>query len=192
VTLNQVLEKFLGERTIHLLCIDVEGSEKNVLEGFDLKKYQPWIMLVEATIPGTQIPAHQAWENMVLEAGYTMVYEDGINRFYLSNQKPELRAAFMTPPNGWDEFIYYKHAQADEKVIELEKQNEALKAEVEGLKQLLANEASLPANFWDFVPHIDDVSSQERIAKLEEMNQLLSRQVRGLQQEAALKKFLSN
>lgn len=189
-TLNQILEQYLGERTIHLLCIDVEGSEKNVLDGFDLKKYNPWIIVIEATVPGTLIPAHQAWESMILAAGYTMVYQDGINRFYLSNTKLELRNHFMTPPNGWDEFIYYKHAMADEKSAELEKQNQALKTEIAGLKKILAKEVNLPANFWDFVPHVEDVGSQAIIAKLEEANQLLNRQIRGLQQEAALKKFL--
>ena len=30
VTVNEVLEQFLGDRIIHVLCIDVEGSEKAV------------------------------------------------------------------------------------------------------------------------------------------------------------------
>ena len=191
VTLNQVMEEFLNERIIHLLCIDVEGSEKNVLDGFDLKKYCPWIIVVEAVLPGTQIPGYEHWEGDVLNAGYTMVYEDGFNRFYLSTKKVELKKHFMYPPNAWDKIIPYKQSLAEESVVMLERENEGLKAQVQVLQKMLAGQVNLPDNFWDFVPHIEDVGSQKRIAMLEEDNEKLKRHIKGLQQEAALHKFLN-
>jgi FkbM family methyltransferase len=190
VTLNQVMEQFLADRTIHLLSIDVEGSEKSVLAGFDLKKYCPWIIVIEAALPGTQKPSHAAWEPVVIEAGYTMVYEDGFNRFYLSDKKPELREFFMNPPNVWDAIIPIKQYEAEKKVEALEKTNEAMKAEIEGLKNLLSEKVTLPENFWDYVPCPDDTTSIDKMAQLEKDNETLKRHLKAAQQELALSNFL--
>src|ERR1700686_2823148 len=46
-TLSKVLEQFSRD-PIHFLKIDVEGAEKLVLDGLDLEKFRPWIILVEA------------------------------------------------------------------------------------------------------------------------------------------------
>jgi hypothetical protein len=37
-----------------------------------------------------------------LSAGYEFVYFDGLNRFYVAAEHPELKAAFATPPNVFD------------------------------------------------------------------------------------------
>ena len=36
---------------IHFLKIDVEGAERQVLEGFSLDRWRPWIIVAEATKP---------------------------------------------------------------------------------------------------------------------------------------------
>lgn len=124
VTLNNIMEKYLNGRTIHLLAIDVEGFEKQVLQGFDLKKYKPWIIIIESAVPGTSIPSYQEWESILLDAGYAMVYEDGINRFYLSDKKIELQPFFSFPPNVRDNFIPLKQELIQKKCEELELRNE--------------------------------------------------------------------
>ena len=90
---------------IHFLKIDVEGGEAQVLQGFDLRRWQPWILVIEATRPLSEIPSQAEWEPMVLEAGYAPVYFDGINRFYLSPAQQGLRPAFAAPPNYFDGFV---------------------------------------------------------------------------------------
>jgi len=45
-TLNCLLQKILVEK-IDLISIDTEGWELEVLKGFDLKKYQPEVIMVE-------------------------------------------------------------------------------------------------------------------------------------------------
>ena len=51
-TLNNIIEnsKFKNSR-IDFVSIDVEGNEMNVLNGFDLKKYKPKLILLEFILP---------------------------------------------------------------------------------------------------------------------------------------------
>ena len=100
-TLTQILAP-LQPKVIHFLKIDVEGHEAAVLRGIDLTIYRPWIIVVEATIPGTRIENYQSWEPTILAADYKHVYSDGLNRFYLCNERSELAEAFRFPPNIFD------------------------------------------------------------------------------------------
>jgi len=127
LTLNSVLEQHLAGRTLHLLSIDVEGMEKDVLAGFDLGKYRPWVVVIEATRPGTPEPDYAGWEPMLLAAGYSMVYMDGLNRFYLSGEHPELRGRFALPPNVFDHFELARERDLRVRCAELEAQLAALK-----------------------------------------------------------------
>jgi FkbM family methyltransferase len=101
-TLDKVIADHLSGQPIHLLSIDAEGMEASVLSGIDLTTHRPWLMVIEATLPGTPFPSHQQWEPILLNAGYLMVYFDGVNRFYLANEQRNLIGAFATPPNSWD------------------------------------------------------------------------------------------
>jgi FkbM family methyltransferase len=91
---------------VHFLKIDVEGGEKAVIAGADFVRFRPWIVLVEATAPGSEIQMHAAWEHLLLEAGYSFAYFDGLNRFYLAEEHvAELLPHFQSPPNVFDEFV---------------------------------------------------------------------------------------
>ena len=103
-TLDRICEQH-ARTPIHFLKIDVEGGETQVLRGFDLRRWQPWILVIEATRPLSEIPAEAEWEPIVLAAGYAPVYFDGINRYYLSPAQTALRCAFATPPNFFDGFL---------------------------------------------------------------------------------------
>ena len=89
---------------IHWLKIDVEGFEQQVIESWSPSKTRPWIVVVESTLPLTQTETHENWEPMLIEYGYSAVYFDGLNRYYVSAARPELKAAFRTPPNIFDGF----------------------------------------------------------------------------------------
>ena len=91
---------------IHFLKIDVEGAEAEILQGADFVAFRPWIVVVEATEPGTQIENWQGWEEHLTKAGYRFVWFDGLNRFYLAAERWEtLRHAFATPPNVFDQWV---------------------------------------------------------------------------------------
>ncbi|QNK75212.1 FkbM family methyltransferase [Variovorax sp. PAMC28562] len=90
---------------VHFLKVDVEGLEQAVLAGNDWTSNRPWIVLVEATLPNSQVENHASWEPMLLDAGYVFVYADGLNRFYVAPEHAERCAAFKYPPNVFDGFI---------------------------------------------------------------------------------------
>jgi len=103
VTLASVFELASG-REVHWLKIDVEGFEEEALVGWADHPARPWIIIVESTLPLTQIDVSSQWDQLILRRGYSEVYFDGLNRFYVSDHHPELKAAFQTPPNVFDRF----------------------------------------------------------------------------------------
>ena len=102
LTLDQVFEA-ANRPDIHWLKIDVEGAEREVLSGWNAKRFRPWIIVVEATLPNSTIENFKQWEHLVLDADYRLVYQDGLNRFYVSAEHAgELAPSFKTPPNIFD------------------------------------------------------------------------------------------
>ena len=101
VTLDWIADTFASD-SIDLLKIDVEGMEEAVLRGWDPKALRPWIVVVEATRPNSMEPAHHGWEHLLLDAGYRFVHFDGLNRFYVAAERPELAAAFSAGVNIHD------------------------------------------------------------------------------------------
>jgi FkbM family methyltransferase len=90
---------------VHFLKIDVEGAEESVLRGLDLRRHRPWIILVEATEPNSRRPSFAAWEPLLLAGGYRFAHADGLNRFYVADERKELEAALVLPPNFFDDFV---------------------------------------------------------------------------------------
>ncbi len=108
-TLDDVLgESGLDEAAIHFCKIDVEGAEKDALAGLDLRRWRPWVLVVEATAPQSTVASHETWEPAVLAADYSFCLFDGLNRFYLADEHPELRAALSYPACVFD--MPYKRA----------------------------------------------------------------------------------
>ncbi len=99
---------------VHFLKIDCEGAEKSVLEGISLERVRPWIILVESTEPLSETPNFEQWESLLTGRGYHFVYEDGLNRFYVSDEKRDLDKAFSRPPNVFDDFLRVSEYQLRE------------------------------------------------------------------------------
>ncbi|WP_218510130.1 FkbM family methyltransferase [Variovorax sp. dw_308] len=115
-TLEQVWQRHVPDgQAVHFLKVDVEGFEQFVLAGNDWQRHRPWIVLVEATLPNSQIENHEEWEPVLTSAGYRYVYADGLNRFYVAEERAELVSAFRYPPNVFDGFIMssFEHVQQD-------------------------------------------------------------------------------
>ncbi len=138
-TLTQIYQEY-NLKEVHFLKIDVEGEERSVLEGIDFSIIRPWILVVEATLPTTQIESHVEWEHLILEQNYHFVYFDGLNRFYIDDSHAELDVHFLTPPNHWDQFLTSKevileaecnHLQVQ--VQNLSEQNQDLSNQVQDL-----------------------------------------------------------
>lgn len=102
VTLDDVL-KLAANGIVHWLKIDVEGFEAQVLKGWH-SACRPWVLVIEATNPLEQTSSHEEWEPLILEKGYSVVYQDGLNRFYLHESQSGRAPQFRYPPNVHDAF----------------------------------------------------------------------------------------
>lgn len=112
---------------IHFLKIDVEGAEKQVLEGIDLMRIRPWVILVEATLPNSRISNHEQWEGVIIQQNYRYIYFDGLSRYYVPvEREKDLKPILAIPPNIFDQYVRYSELQKLERIDELNNQlNEA-------------------------------------------------------------------
>jgi len=111
VTLDSILAQ-CQPPDFHLLCIDVEGMEENVLAGLDLQRYRPWVLCIECMLPATteeSVP----WEARLLAHGYRRIYEDRSNTWYLADEHPELAEHFRYPPNYTDQIQTYREVRLE-------------------------------------------------------------------------------
>lgn len=100
-TLDSILATYRpGE--VHLVKIDVEGGEADVIAGADLAGHRPWVLVIEATAPNSTDDSSAAWEPTVLAAGYSCVLFDGLNRFYVRDDLPEIARLLSVPANVFD------------------------------------------------------------------------------------------
>ena len=161
---------------VHFLKVDVEGYEKQVLLGADFKSFRPWIIVIEATLPGSTIENYEEWEFILAGSGYKFVYADGLNRFYLAEEQGDLEKFFKYPPNVFDEFSTHKElslvewAQNNEAlVLQTRAQVEDLTAQIEDLRRQTATQIEdmrrqAVAQAEDF--HRQTAQLDEHIAKL--------------------------
>ncbi len=111
--LADVLAEHVESRDIHFMKIDVEGAELGVIETGDWSKYRPWIAVIETTVsnmtPAANVvhpdPCTDDVDDYMVSRGYTPVYFDGLNRFYVADERSHLAASIAIPPNVFDDFV---------------------------------------------------------------------------------------
>lgn len=89
---------------VHWLKIDVEGAERLVLLGWKTSTVRPWVVVVESTLPLADKQSFDSWDPLILDKGYRFVYFDGLNRYYVSDERADLADRFKVPPNVFDGF----------------------------------------------------------------------------------------
>jgi len=120
----------MGEEPIHWLKIDVEGMEADVLASWGDHPARPAALVIEATIPNTQIPTHDAWYELVLSRGYSDVLFDGLSRYFIHETYSDRGAALALSPNVFDGFhVVASHFVAGQLVAENEAALAALRTE---------------------------------------------------------------
>ncbi len=80
-TLNKLLERTVEE--IDFVSIDVEGSELEVLAGFDLERYHPRVLVIEAN----DVTAAAKLDAYLASRGYRLARFMGWNRFYVRSEE---------------------------------------------------------------------------------------------------------
>ena len=166
----------LEGQPVHWLKIDVEGLEEAALRGWDSQTLRPWIILIEATVPMSTEVRYQGSEDILLAAGYEFVYFDGLNRFYVAAEHPELKAAFATPPNVFDGVRLTEHSQLCQGLLEQHRaatqaSEEAHRTEINLLREAHVAEARLLGERIDQALEAG-AAAQRRLADQEEQARL--------------------
>lgn len=105
-TLAQICEEHVT-RAIHLLRINAEGSQPEILATMDFGRFRPWIVVILGR------ESNPECEETLRTAEYRFVYNDGLNRFYVPTERhAELAPQFATPPNVFDGFVRVSEWQA--------------------------------------------------------------------------------
>ena len=102
---------------------------------------RPWIIVVEATAVLSEVQTHASWEHLLTDRGYSFVYFDGLNRFYVAEEHPELVRSFQSPPNVFDDWMRVGDRRAHDKAnvlsARLLEEQEAHKAQLDAFKAQL-------------------------------------------------------
>jgi len=128
VTLAQVVDEHLAGRVVDFLKVDVEGTEEAVLRGADLARWRPRVVVVEATRPNSPVLSHEPWEHLVLAAGYRLGLFDGLNRFYVRDDEPELARLIAAPANVFDAYVPVEQVESDRRAATAERRVAELEA----------------------------------------------------------------
>lgn len=125
---------------IDFLKIDVEGAEADVLAGNDWTRYRPKVVVAEAIDPGSNKPAHEAWEPILIRAGYRFRLDDTLNRFYVAEECPDIFERLPATRGDWGAVTHmYEIGKAPENAAHPE--------------HALANE--LARGLWASLPALD-------------------------------------
>jgi FkbM family methyltransferase len=141
VRLGELLD---DEKVDHIdfLKIDVEGGEAAIIHDTDWAEVRPRVLVIEATRPGHTEPSHEAWEPVLLAAGYRCLLFDGLNRFYADSDDHEAAAALSTPANVHDvtePYQWFSRVQSLQELLQVETE---ARRQAEATALRLAAEAS--------------------------------------------------
>ena len=100
-TLARVCEQH-APPIIDLLKIDVEGEERRVIAGGDWSRFRPRLVMIEHILHGVPSSTSPSWEPLLLDAGYELVADDGINRYYVTAGEDELRERLRHPVDVYE------------------------------------------------------------------------------------------
>src|SRR5450631_1472897 len=94
---------------IHFLSIDAEagadGSAADILQGLDLQRWRPWVLVVGSSTPNGDGTTQPDWEKTVGAAGYAFRLFDGLSRFYVAPERvADLGGDTWAPANVGDNF----------------------------------------------------------------------------------------
>jgi len=75
-TIDSLMEEYFPDKSIELLSIDTDGSEKWVLQGFDINKWKPRVIIIEVSV----VP--KIVNNYFKNTNYYKAYSNGTNTIY--------------------------------------------------------------------------------------------------------------
>jgi FkbM family methyltransferase len=85
-TMDDVLKDHPPSTPIDFAVIDVEGAELDLLDGFDLDRFHPRVLVIEDKTKAKDSPLHA----LMTARNYRLATWIGINRVYIRADQPEL------------------------------------------------------------------------------------------------------
>jgi FkbM family methyltransferase len=114
-TLKEICEEFAPAK-FEFLKIDAEGHEEQILLGADFGRFRPAVIVIEATRP-------ERWERILEQAGYDKVLFDGVNAFFVADERPDLAPRLAAPASSIDNYVPFRYQSridaADRQIAEL-------------------------------------------------------------------------
>jgi FkbM family methyltransferase len=101
VTTLATLCELHAPKCFGFLKIDVEGAEAEVLRGAEFSQHRPKVIIVEAIKPFTLAPAWDEWEPLLATHGYTYVWDDELNRYYVAEEAQALAEKLTAGPKWY-------------------------------------------------------------------------------------------
>ncbi len=139
-TLDDIWDEYVRPGiAVHLLKVDAEGAEADVLAGLDLRRRRPWLLCIEANLPNERDLVDVSWEPEVVSSGYAFAYYDGLNRWFVADEHRELARHFTSPVSVFDDVI---GARANDHIDMLAAEAHRLAGEVARLEQALRERES--------------------------------------------------
>tara|TARA_B100000787_G_C16138141_1_gene270656 strand:- start:210 stop:902 length:693 start_codon:yes stop_codon:yes gene_type:complete len=90
VPINDLLEEYWKNRELHLLCIDVEGSESDILKGIDFNIYMPGVIMVEIKNFNFSCSLDDSLVQFLYGLGYKLVAKTMLDAFFVHPDKKYL------------------------------------------------------------------------------------------------------
>ena len=134
VTLTKILNDH-APHTVHFLKVQLEASETDALEGLDLDRVRPWIIIVGATDSFSTKASRSNWERLITSRAYSFAYFNGLNCFYVADEVAALKEHLALPPNVLDDFVRWPEWLSRRKAAALEQELAGLKGHARGLEE---------------------------------------------------------
>ncbi|MEK7599571.1 MAG: FkbM family methyltransferase [Patescibacteria group bacterium] len=121
-TLAKLLKEHAKDKKIDFMKIDVEGYEYEVVAGNDWTKYRPVILCIEAN------HVVRDWHPMIKDAGYELVFWDGLNEYFVAKEHKQLTKDFSyadsvflgEPFVSWGEYKTRQDFESEKAILKLE------------------------------------------------------------------------
>tara|TARA_B100000614_G_C14528381_1_gene485470 strand:- start:624 stop:1532 length:909 start_codon:yes stop_codon:yes gene_type:complete len=171
--LDEICARHFDAREIDFMKIDVEGGETELLMSGDWVRFRPRALVMEAVEVNGRKRVSDEWEHILTGNGYSKVWFDGLNDFFLRDEDIELKKHFVLPPGAFDEIetARYVRKEAHGEVF--------LDAEGDIIQQLLSERDAIDADRHAKQVMIDRLISErdaidaDRHAKQEVIDRLL-------------------
>lgn len=122
-------------RPVDVIKIDAEGAEEAIIRSTNWRRLRPRLLVIEATLPWSNVLSNQAWEPALIEQGYVRAYFDGINCFYVPEEEAHnLLRHFLTPIGVLDGVRSHEFVQIGAARDQLESEISTARSQIEVLK----------------------------------------------------------